>query len=142
MTAPLEEVVADPPQTIAELKQKLIERTAQLEEALAQQAASAEILEIINRAPGDLAPVFEAMLERAMRLCDAAFGGFLVPNGELIRYVALRNVPKPFADFLAGNPVRLRTMLGPALPNRSVLHFADLSKEQAYRRRIPVTVSA
>ncbi len=142
VTVPLEEVVADPSQTIAELKQELIERTAQLEEALAQQAAAKETLEIINRSPGDLAPVFAAILEKAMRLCDAAFGGLLVPDGELIRYIAFRNVPERFTDFLTHNRVRLRTLLGPAIHEQSTLHVPDLTKTEGYRRRVPVSVSA
>ena len=115
---------------------------AERDEALAQQAAATEILEIINRSPGDLAPVFAAILEKAMRLCDAAFGGLLAPDGELIRYIAFRNVPERFTDFLTHNQVRLRTLLGPAIHDQSTLHVPDLTKTEGYRRRVPVSVSA
>ena len=77
-----------------------------------------------------------------MRLCDAAFGGLLVPDGEFIKYLTFLNVPGQFTNFLTHNRVRARTMFGPNWASGVTLNIADLSQSEGYRRRIPVTVSA
>jgi GAF domain-containing protein len=77
----------------------------ELREPLQQQTATSEVLQIISSSPGDLEPVFQAMLENATRVCDARFGNmFLVEDGAF-RTVALHNAPAAFADALRRDPL-------------------------------------
>jgi len=77
---------------------------AELAEARDQQAATAEVLQVINSSPGDLTPVFNAMLERAMRLCVAKFGVMTTFDGSRFQTVAWHGVPSALADLLAKAP--------------------------------------
>ena len=87
MTATLDDEVADLRRANAELHQRLNEALAEREQSEAQ-AAMAEIVEAINASLGDLAPVFDAMLEKALRLCEAAFGLLWTYDGEHLHAVA------------------------------------------------------
>src|SRR5467141_349884 len=105
-------------------------------EALEQQTATAEVLQVINSSPGDLAPVFDAMLERAMWLCEAAFGSLLIYDGERFNTVAVRGVPDAFSEFVKGSRPAHGPGTGPAriLQGERVVHISDLAAEEAYRR--------
>jgi GAF domain-containing protein len=111
-------------------------------EALEQQTATAEVLQVINSSPGDLAPVFASMLEKAMRLCDAAFGTLFTRDGDVGRLVASRNVPEAFSEYLTRNPMKLRTILGPNFRDGPVIHIEDLAAGGPYRDGIPLAVAA
>src|SRR4029077_883055 len=104
-------------------------------EALEQQTATAEVLQVINSSPGDLAPVFDAMLEKAMRLCEAAFGTLWTYDGDRFRSVAQRGVPGPYADYLAHNtpPASAGTGRARVLRGEPFVHIADLKDEEPYR---------
>ena len=123
--------LADPQQVIAELRRQLDERTAERDEALARETATAEVLRVINSSPGDLAPVFDAMLERAMRLCEAAFGTITVKGYT----VAARGVPDIYAEWRTNNPIpRSQAHIAEDEP---FMHVVDVKDDNRYRSGDP-----
>ena len=83
----------------ARLLSELRQRTDDLSESLEQQTATSEVLQVISSSPGDLAPVFQAMLANAVRICGAKFGTLYLAEGDKLRAAALYNAPTAFAEF-------------------------------------------
>jgi GAF domain-containing protein len=124
-----------PRRTIAGLEAELERRTAERDEALARESAIAEVLQVINSSPGDLAPVFDAMLDKAMRLCEAAFGELRTYDGERWHSAAIRGVPDDFAEFRKRNaaPAGPGSLGARVLGGQPIVHVLDLKDEEPYR---------
>jgi two-component system NtrC family sensor kinase len=141
-------MLADPQQIIANLRRELdecraerdkaqrnlTETTTERDAALAREAGMAEVLEVINSSPGDLAPVFDAMLEKAMRLCEAAHGHIWRFHGELIHPVAVQGTPR-FVEWmreLAPHRPAPGSSLDRLLQGERFVHVADCREMDAY----------
>src|SRR5262252_3342939 len=134
--------------SLSELKKQLEARTRELaevrghlSEALEQQTATSEVLRAITGSPGDLKPVFEAILTNARRLCEAKFGHLLIYDGERFRVAAVHAAPSTLTDFLNRGPCGPATGLGRLASTKRVVHVADLKAEQADLYRDPLRVA-
>ena len=119
-------------------------RTRELTEALEQQTATSEVLQIISSSPGELAPVFDAMLGNATRICEAKFGSMYLREEAGFRIVAMHNAPPAFAEMRNRQPVvrpSPGTGLGRVERTKQVVQIEDLAAEQPYRDRDPAAVA-
>jgi two-component system, NtrC family, sensor kinase len=127
---------------VAQLKQEL-------HEALEQQTATSQVLQVIGSSPGDLQPVFETMLENAARVCDAKFGNIYRWDREALHLVATHNTPAPFIEHRRHLPLRIEAKaqridpLARMVATKTLVHVADLAAEPNYiERRNPGLVAA
>jgi GAF domain-containing protein/nitrogen-specific signal transduction histidine kinase len=112
-------------------------------EALEQQTATAELLQTINSSPGDPSPVFDAMLDKALRLCGAAFGALRTFDGETIHQVASRNLPPRYAEYW-NKAVRLdptNTVFRAAVLEQRTVQIEDMAADESYRAGSPIAVA-
>src|ERR1700685_2156587 len=119
------------------------QRTHELAESLEQQTATSEVLRVISSSPGELVPVFQAMLENATRICEAEFGNLFLYDGEAFRPVALHTAPPAYVEERQRDPLIRPTAtsgLGRLIATKRVVHIADIRSDQASLDGIPSTV--
>jgi len=127
-----------------ELEQKLEARTRELAEALEQQAATSEVLQIISSSPGELELVFQTMLASAVRICEAKFGALYLCEGKGFRTVALHGAPPALAEARRREPVirpAPNTALGRAVAIKQTVQIADVQAEPGYFKDVPPGLS-
>jgi signal transduction histidine kinase len=117
---------------------------SELGESLQQQTATADVLKVISSSPGELEPVFKAMLENALRICEAKFGTMFLREGDAFRTVALHNAPPAYVELRTRNPVihpHPKTALSRLVATRQVVHIADILEDQGYLAGAPSSVA-
>jgi GAF domain-containing protein len=125
------------------LLNELRQRTDDLSEALEQQTATSEVLQVISSSPGELEPVFEAMLANAVRICEAKFGTLYLCEGDGFRAMAMHNAPPAYAEARAAvvHPPP-DSSLGRAVKAKQAAQVADVTKLPGYIAGDPFVVSA
>ena len=112
------------------------QRTRELTESLEQQTATADVLKVISSSPGELEPVFQAMLENATRICEAKVGNLFLREGDHFRAVAVHG-ESDYADWFRREPVvslpdHPGTPITRVTETKQVLHISDLRNDQSY----------
>jgi class 3 adenylate cyclase/putative methionine-R-sulfoxide reductase with GAF domain len=116
----------------------------ELRQSLEQQTATSEVLQIISSSPGELNPVFEAILENATRICEAKFGNLLLLENGAFRRVALYGAPSAWAHDVARQPVFVPSQLNPIrrmLDAKDLVHVLDMAATDAFAQRDPAVVA-
>jgi len=142
MSATPDSTLADPQQIIADLQRQLAGCRAERDEALQRETATAEVLQVINSSPGDLSPVFEAMLEKATRLSDGVAGVLWIIDGARVKVGATHGRAAEFIELLREYE---RPEVGPAWPMRQIMggervvQIANVREHNIFQTGDPVT---
>ena len=123
------------------LETKVVRLTHELNEALERQTATADILRVISSSPGDLQPVFEAILENATRICKAKFGNLWLREGDKYRIVAIYGGSPEYCEYLFAEPLVVpdsQSAMGRLASNREVVQIDDISKAPTYGMRMRI----
>jgi signal transduction histidine kinase len=125
-------------------RRELAEAREHLAEAFERETATSKVLQVISTSPGELEPVFHAMLENATRICEAKFGSMYLREGDAFRIVAMHNAPPAFAEARRLQPL-VRPGPGTGLhrvaSTKQVVHIVDIRAEQPYLEREPSSVT-
>ena len=117
--------------------------TREKDEALEQQTATSEVLQVIGSSPGDLQRVFDAMLQNAIRICEASYGNIYRWDGQNLRLAAKRNIPVTYTEFRKRSPFQDSPIMRRVLATKTFLHLIDAMADPAYsERRDPGLVAA
>ena len=117
---------------------KVARLARELNEAVEQQTATAEILRVISSSPGDLPPVFEAILENATRICEAKFGNLWLREGDKFRIVAMHGGSPEYREYLFAEPLivlNAQDAVSRVVSHREVIQIDDISKAPTYGMR-------
>ena len=117
--------------------------TRERDEALEQQAAASQVLQVISSSPGDLEPVFMSILENARRICDVTFGILALFRDGAFQIAALKNCPSAFAELRRREPIfhpEPSNPLARVAASKKLLHIEDIAEDEAYKAREPATV--
>ncbi len=126
------------------LLNELRARTDDLTESLEQQTATSEVLKVISNSPGELDPVFEAILKSATRICAAKFGILTLSEGDAQRLAVSYDVPPAFEEVMRRGPMRPgpSITLGRAIATKQPAHTVDITTEEPYMKGDPLAVAA
>jgi signal transduction histidine kinase len=131
-------------ESVTDLEYRLTQAQRELSEALERQAATDEVLRVISSSPGELTPVFQSLLENAVRICGAKLGNLWLREGDRFRIAATHGAPPAYADHLRSQPVIFPvpgTAIGRVATTKEVAHIADASLEKGYAEPGPLRVA-
>jgi signal transduction histidine kinase len=128
-------------ESYADLEKKVDDRTRELTQALEQQTATSEVLQVISSSPGELGPVFDAMLQNAVRICEAKFGNMWVREGDKFRIVAIHGAPQEYRDAMLGDPLVLpdpQSTMGRLVSTGQVVQIDDVATAPTHGMRMRI----